>query len=50
VILYDVPGREQLRRSFGKSTDVGLRSLAKGVYVYRVITPVGAVEGRLLVN
>ncbi|MEZ0486832.1 T9SS type A sorting domain-containing protein [Fibrella aquatica] len=50
VILYDVLGREQLRRSFEKSTDVGLRTLAKGVYVYRVITPVGAVEGRLLVQ
>ncbi|WP_375446292.1 T9SS type A sorting domain-containing protein [uncultured Fibrella sp.] len=50
MLLYDVLGREQLRRTFEKSTDVGLRNLMKGVYIYRVITPVGAVEGRLLVN
>ena len=50
VILYDVLGREQLRRSFQKSTDVGLRTLVKGIYIYRVITPAGAVEGRLLVE
>jgi hypothetical protein len=50
VILYDVLGREQLRRTFEKSTDVGLRTLAKGVYVYRIITPAGAIEGRLLID
>ncbi len=50
VILYDVLGREQLRRTFEKSADVGLRDLVKGVYVYRVITPTGGLIGRLLVE
>lgn len=50
IILYDVLGREQFRRAFEKSTDVGLRTMTKGIYIYRVITPVGAIEGRLLVN
>ena len=50
VILYDVLGREQLRRPFEKSLTMGLQTLIKGVYIYRVVTPAGAVEGRLLID
>ena len=50
VLLYDVLGRERLRRHFQKQADVSLQTLAKGIYVYRIITPKGAVEGRLLVE
>ncbi|MBO0939546.1 T9SS type A sorting domain-containing protein [Fibrella sp. HMF5335] len=50
VILYDVLGRERLRRPFQQQADVSLQSLTKGLYVYRIITPKGAVEGRLLVE
>ncbi|MBO0933991.1 T9SS type A sorting domain-containing protein [Fibrella aquatilis] len=50
VILYDVLGRERLRRHFQQQADIALQSLAKGIYVYRIITPKGAVEGRLLVE
>ena len=50
VILYDVSGRERLRRQFQQQADLSLQTLAKGIYVYRVITPKGAVEGRLLVE
>lgn len=50
VVLYDVLGRERLRRSFQQQADVSLQTLAKGLYVYRIITPKGAVEGRLLVE
>ena len=50
VILYDVLGREQFRRPFEKSLNLSLQTLVKGVYIYRVVTPDGAVEGRLLVD
>ena len=50
VILYDVLGREQFRRPFEKSLNLSLQTLIKGVYIYRVVTPDGAVEGRLLVD
>ncbi|NID08829.1 T9SS type A sorting domain-containing protein [Fibrivirga algicola] len=50
LVLYDVLGREQIRRTFQQSADVGLRVLTKGIYIYRVISPDGAVEGRLLIE
>ncbi len=50
VILYDILGRERLRRQFQQQADLSLQTLAKGIYVYRIITPKGAVEGRLAVE
>ncbi|CCG99030.1 hypothetical protein FAES_1019 [Fibrella aestuarina BUZ 2] len=50
LVLFDVAGREQLRKPFQRNTEVAVRNLGKGIHVYQIITPQGAVVGRVLVE
>lgn len=50
VILYNPLGHEVTRRRFRNRVELNLRSLPKGLYVYRVTGNQSTVEGRLLVQ
>ncbi|GAB3644077.1 hypothetical protein GCM10027423_47140 [Spirosoma arcticum] len=50
VIVYDVLGHEVMRRRFRSRLELNLRSLPRGVYVYRISGNQSPIEGRLVVH
>ena len=50
LVLFDVLGREQVRKPFQRSTELPVGNLGRGLHVYHVLTPSGAVVGKVLVE
>jgi hypothetical protein len=50
LLLFDVLGREQVRRPFQQRTQLSVQGLGRGVHVYHVLTPQGALLGKIVVE